>query len=182
MSKQSEAVKLWRRNTKKKLIESMGNCCQICGYNKSQEALELHHLNPSEKDFSIGQVISKPISWSKIVEEAKKCVLLCSNCHKEVHYGVSTVPENFVSFDESLSVKPLYFTYCPICNKPKNNINKFCSLSCSSKSRRKVNWDSVDLLKLVNEDKRSFVSIGDELNCSDAAVRKRYIKLMQNCS
>ena len=53
MSKSSEAVKKWRRNTKLKLITCMGSKCQICGYNKSQNALEFHHIDPEEKDFSL---------------------------------------------------------------------------------------------------------------------------------
>ena len=45
MSKSSEAVKEWRRNTKLKLIVCMGSKCQIFGYNKSQKALEYHHID-----------------------------------------------------------------------------------------------------------------------------------------
>ena len=53
MSNKSEAVKIWRKNTKQKMIKAMGNHCQICNYNKCPEALELHHIDPSEKEFRI---------------------------------------------------------------------------------------------------------------------------------
>ena len=42
-----------------------------------------HHLDPREKDFAI----SSKLSWTVVVEELKKCVLLCSNCHREAHDG-----------------------------------------------------------------------------------------------
>ena len=102
MSKSSEAVKKWRRNTKLKLITCMGSKCQICGYNKSQNALEFHHINPEEKDFSLSNTRANPKNWSSIIKELQKCILLCSNCHKEVHEGVSILPKFYQSFDESL--------------------------------------------------------------------------------
>ena len=42
-------IKEWRRNTKQKLVEALGGCCQICYYNKSLSALEFHHIIPSQK-------------------------------------------------------------------------------------------------------------------------------------
>lgn len=52
-------VKEWRHNTKQKLIEGLGGKCQICSYNKSNSALEFHHLNPEEKDFTISTFMGK---------------------------------------------------------------------------------------------------------------------------
>jgi hypothetical protein len=57
MSKSSEAVKQWRKNTKLKLITCMGNKCQICNYNKSTilfQFLGLALIEPNEKSFSLG--------------------------------------------------------------------------------------------------------------------------------
>lgn len=67
---------------KKKLIELMGGKCEKCGYNKCAAALDFHHKDPSQKEFDIG---TKNVCFSKIVLEAKKCSLLCSNCHREEH-------------------------------------------------------------------------------------------------
>lgn len=75
----------FRTKIKVKAVELLGGKCMLCGYDKSLCALEFHHLNPKEKDFKIS---SKILSWEKIKPEVKKCVLLCSNCHKEVEYGV----------------------------------------------------------------------------------------------
>ncbi len=56
-------------------------CCHECGYSRHPEILCFHHLNPEEKLYEL----SKGISIQKWLEEIKKCVLLCPNCHMEVH-------------------------------------------------------------------------------------------------
>lgn len=62
-----------------------GGKCFKCGYNKCQEALEFHHLNPSEKDKNISNLIR--ISLARAEKEAEKCILVCANCHREIHNG-----------------------------------------------------------------------------------------------
>ena len=57
--------------------------CSRCGYDKCQSALELHHLNGEDKDFTFASRYS--ISESRFAEESKKCVVLCANCHRELH-------------------------------------------------------------------------------------------------
>lgn len=84
MNKRSQAVIEWRRRTKQKLLDMMGNKCALCGYKKSQWALHFHHLNPAEKLFSIG-TDGVPRSWETTKAEAKKCILLCANCHRREH-------------------------------------------------------------------------------------------------
>lgn len=79
----SEAVVSWRRNTKEKLVMYKGGRCEKCGYNKCIAALEFHHLNPLEKDFSIS---GKSWGFETLKLEVDKCMLLCANCHKEEHY------------------------------------------------------------------------------------------------
>lgn len=81
----SESVILWRKRVKLKLIEYKGGGCQICGYNKSIGALSFHHLDPNEKDFSIS---GKSLSFDKLKKETDKCILVCSNCHSEIHEGI----------------------------------------------------------------------------------------------
>ena len=39
-----------------------------------------------QKDFSLSSTRANPKNWDSIVKELKKCILLCSNCHKEHHY------------------------------------------------------------------------------------------------
>ncbi len=72
------------RNFKKKCITYLGGYCLICGYNKSNAALDFHHKDPSEKDFSIGRTRTMKLS-KRVKEELDKCILICSNCHREIH-------------------------------------------------------------------------------------------------
>lgn len=82
-------TKTFRKRTKDKAIEYKGGKCIICGYNRCASAMDFHHLDPSKKDFALSQNMCK--AWSKIKDELDKCVLLCSNCHREVHDGFSEI-------------------------------------------------------------------------------------------
>lgn len=75
----------WRQRTKLRAVAYKGGSCQVCGYHKAVRALQFHHLIPGEKDFTISRA-SK--AWESIKKELEKCVLLCSNCHAEVHEGL----------------------------------------------------------------------------------------------
>jgi hypothetical protein len=79
--------KLRRRNHKKELIEFLGSKCTICGYNKCDYSLHFHHIDKSQKKFTISKKIDRKILDLK--EEAEKCVLLCANCHGEVEYNIT---------------------------------------------------------------------------------------------
>jgi len=68
-------------------IEYKGNKCQICGYDRCAEAMEFHHLDSSEKDFGVSHK-GYTRGWLKVKEEIDKCVMLCANCHREVHAGL----------------------------------------------------------------------------------------------
>jgi DNA invertase Pin-like site-specific DNA recombinase len=73
----------WRKRVKLKLVEYKGGVCEKCNYNKCINALEFHHLDPSEKDFTIS---GKSWSFEKLKKEADKCILVCNRCHTEIHY------------------------------------------------------------------------------------------------
>ena len=60
----------------------------MCGYNRCPGALEFHHMDPTKKDFSIS-VDGMTRAWSKVKDELEKCVLVCANCHREIHAGVT---------------------------------------------------------------------------------------------
>lgn len=180
MGKQSEAVKKWRKNTKQRIVDSMGGKCCICGYNKCNSALDLHHLNPNEKEFGIGKIRANIKSWDKIVKELKKCILVCSNCHAEIHDDILKIPKNYIAFNEDYAdyrqkQKKEIFDICPICKGEKSIINITCSHACAAKLSWKVNWDNVDLKKELQT--KSYCKIADELGCSDNAVRKRAKRL-----
>ena len=73
-----------RKSLKIQAVEYKGGKCERCNYNKSVNALHFHHRDPNEKDFGIGQS-GYTRSWDKVKEELDKCILVCANCHAEIH-------------------------------------------------------------------------------------------------
>lgn len=71
---------------KEKAVEYKGGCCQVCGYDRCIRALDFHHIDSSKKDFTISSNCNK--SWERIKIEIDKCILVCSNCHREIHSGL----------------------------------------------------------------------------------------------
>ncbi|PIR43834.1 hypothetical protein COV24_00720 [candidate division WWE3 bacterium CG10_big_fil_rev_8_21_14_0_10_32_10] len=79
-----KAVDLRRKKIKRMAVEYKGGKCEVCGYNKYIGALEFHHRDPSNKEFNLGlQGMTR--SWARVKKEADKCMLVCSNCHREIH-------------------------------------------------------------------------------------------------
>jgi predicted DNA-binding protein YlxM (UPF0122 family) len=85
-----KAVNKRRRKIKEMAIAYKGGVCQECGYDKCNSALEFHHLDPNEKDFNISKN-GHSRSWKRVKDELDKCILVCSNCHKEIHAGLIEV-------------------------------------------------------------------------------------------
>lgn len=61
--------------------------CSLCGENHIA-CLDFHHINPSDKVRGISQMITSSYSWDTILKEIEKCVVLCSNCHRKLHYEI----------------------------------------------------------------------------------------------
>ena len=104
------AVAKRRRKIKTMAIAYKGGKCQVCGYSKYQGALDLHHLNPKEKSFSIGDK-GYTRSWERVQAELDKCVLVCANCHRELEAGITQLPgviqvEERGEFGEALAGNP----------------------------------------------------------------------------
>ena len=85
-----QAVAKRRRTIKSMAIEYKGGKCELCGYDKYQGALDLHHKNPLEKEFGIGQR-GHSRSWERVMKELDKCILVCATCHREVEAGIISV-------------------------------------------------------------------------------------------
>jgi transposase len=83
-----------RRRVKVMLVAEAGGKCAVCGYDRYVGALEFHHLEPSEKRHEVGSY-GVTLSLDAARVEARKCVLLCSNCHAEVEAGLTAVPLQF---------------------------------------------------------------------------------------
>lgn len=80
-----DAIKRGRK-VKLDCIAYKGGKCQKCGYSKCQAALDFHHRNPAEKEFSICKKYGCRKLNERIKNELDKCDLLCANCHREEHF------------------------------------------------------------------------------------------------
>lgn len=81
-------VTILKRNFKQECINYKGGKCILCEYNKCNSALEFHHTNPQEKDFHISDSGAHKLT-NKIKLELDKCILVCANCHREIHSGAT---------------------------------------------------------------------------------------------
>jgi transposase len=82
-----EAVSRRRRKVKEILVGEAGGACRLCGYSQSPRALHFHHVDPAEKRIEIN-ARGQALALETLRAEARKCILLCSNCHAEVEDGL----------------------------------------------------------------------------------------------
>ena len=66
------------------LVEYKGGKCCICGYKRCNGALDFHHIGP--KEFAISS--KRDIGLKKLKKEADNTILVCKNCHAEIHGGI----------------------------------------------------------------------------------------------
>jgi hypothetical protein len=78
------------------LIEYKNGECCICGYNRTYWALDFHHVYQEDKSFSISRSRGRNIDVLK--KEADKTIMVCRNCHAEVHAGLH--PEHAEEFKD----------------------------------------------------------------------------------
>lgn len=81
-----QAQQLRGKNRKLQLIKLKGEKCSRCGYDKNYAALEFHHPVPGNKEFQLDLRSLSNRKWERVLKEAKDCILLCSNCHAELHH------------------------------------------------------------------------------------------------
>ena len=169
----------FRKNRKQNLVKISGGKCNLCGYDKTFSALEFHHINPDEKKYGIS-ASGTCHSIESDLEEVQKCILVCANCHREIHDGLydSVNLFEYQKYDKSLAEKILEETknklqrpqqYCKICGAPITKYSK--TGKCGVCSR--INFDKPDR-ELLKEMIRTipFTTIGKKYNVTDNAVRK----------
>lgn len=100
----SDGTQLRRGDFLAKIKSARGGKCERCGYNTCLKALEFHHLDPTKKDFTISNDHFKLID---AVKESKKCILLCANCHRELHDNIWNIEE--IKSKEKEEVEPNVF-------------------------------------------------------------------------
>jgi hypothetical protein len=82
-------VKIRRIKSKIKAVEMLGGQCERCGWHGNIAGYEFHHKENFKKEFGIGDRNNK--SWGSIIDEIKKCELLCSICHRIEHTNRSNM-------------------------------------------------------------------------------------------
>lgn len=85
-----EAVTRRKQKLKRTLVAEAGGCCATCGYDACIVNLTFHHVDPRQKSFSMSMASGKSIASFRA--EARKCVLVCANCHGEIEAGVRPSP------------------------------------------------------------------------------------------
>lgn len=77
----------------------VGSACCECERIGVSALFEFHHNDAREKDFGISRS-GTVRSWEAVVAELEKCVMLCANCHREVHAGVRTIRPTLLGLAE----------------------------------------------------------------------------------
>lgn len=169
----------WQRRTKLRALTYKGGCCCLCGYSKSVRSLHFHHMDINGKDFGIGSAVR---AWEKTRVELDKCVLLCSNCHGEVHEGITKVTalgptpaEGLVLIQQAgltALVHPRGLRLCPSCGKRIHWDSQKCLSCVGFQQKTKILWPSPETLAQMVAS-TPVHQIAKRLGVSDQAVTKR---------
>lgn len=148
----SDNVTNRRRKIKEELVAYKGGKCEICGYDKCIDALTFHHINPEEKSFGISNGNIKNLSALK--KEADKCILLCANCHAEIHYKKKMEKERAKN------------------NEEKHNIEEYLEANPNKNGNKII----LDIEKIQEElQNNTQKEVAEKNNCSLATL-KRFLK------
>ncbi len=150
-----------------KIVKLMGGKCRHCNYAKNYAALDIHHKDPKTKELTGQELKEKP--WNKVIEEIKKCELLCRNCHMEFHHPHLNIGED-LNLPEPVPNLQMNVGKCPRCQGDTFG-TKFCSTRCASISKRKSKRPRKATLRKKMKI-MSWCAMGREYGVSDNAVRK----------
>lgn len=130
------AIKKWFKEIKGQLR------CEQCGENHPA-CLEFHHLNPSEKEINLSEAVAiKGWSKNKILDEIDKCVVLCSNCHKKLHWELQ---QQVVS--EGINKKVVHLKARKVERPSKEELEKMIWETSVSEVARKFGVSNVAVAK-----------------------------------
>lgn len=185
-----EHVKNYRQKQKENIIYVMGGRCACCGYDRCNRALELHHLNPAEKEFTFAANTNR--AWEYVVKELPKTIMVCANCHREIHDGLisnNILKSNFnterarevtTQIEKSKTAK---INYCIDCGKPIDKRATRC-VECYHKNLRlkksssQENTQVIDkptkeeLIQILKDNNGNFSAVGRLFNLTGNAIVK----------
>lgn len=168
----------FRKRRKENLIKVCGSSCNLCGYNKCNSALEFHHINPEEKSYGISSN-GNCHNLEQDLNEISKCILVCANCHREIHDGLYSKNELIKRqifkqdvVDKLLQDKEKKIYYCSNCNaeitKNQSGLCYDCFLKLRWKERKYPNREELKILIRTTP----FTQIGRQYGITDNAVKK----------
>ena len=175
----NENIKRCTQLRKDNLIKVFNSKCCLCGFDTYHSALEFHHVDPSKKVFGLsGSGLMK--NMEDQLEEAKKCILVCANCHRGIHHEGLEIPSNWETlFDNNIATiileeyydkKQIHKHYCSICGIEISRWGEKCE-NCAKIAQRYTDRPNREELKKLIRTK-SFVKIGEQYGVSDNAIRK----------
>src|ERR1035437_5811892 len=157
------------------MLEIAGEKCQICKYGKSYRALGFHHVNPADKLITMsfgGHGIIK------ILDEITKCILVCNNCHGEIHDGlleISQIPKIQLTPEKRNEILLRFHknkkerTNVCICGRHKRKYSKTCK-KCVQKARKVERPPKEELERLVWRKPTNLLA--KAFGISDSAISK----------
>lgn len=167
-----------KRGLKRKieLIILMGGGCKLCGYKKNIAALDFHHLNPETKKFKLDIRVLASTEMSKLLKEAEKCIVVCSNCHRELHnpqYNISDLKKKLEYLNNTLpkrKIRTINKPKCVDCGCEINYTSKRCK-NCLYINRRTTKRPQYNqLMTEINE--TNYVVVGKKYGVADNTIRK----------
>ena len=173
-----------RRRAKQWMVDLKGGRCLLCGYNNCVAALCFHHVEPDKKKFSLNATTVTKRATGELKRELAKCVLLCMNCHTELHAGIRSLPGTalpsvqtersaYAEQHKKEQARKLPVFICLYCGDEflRNQYETHCSAVCAQRAARRVQRpDKADLKKMVWEQPVS--TVASRLGVSDNAVHK----------
>lgn len=145
------------KSTKLRLVKMKGGKCLECGYSKNLSAMDFHHRNPEEKEYSWAELITMFGQWDKVLAEVEKCDLLCARCHRELHH-----PDDEIDLIEELAV-------CPQCGGESYG-RKYCCDECRHKARRVYERPPKEELQALLEEGLSYNKIRKQYGISHGTL------------
>ena len=164
---------------KLELIRLKGGKCEICGYDKNIAALEFHHLDPSVKSFQLDSRHLSNTTRDKIIEELDKCILVCANCHRELHNphfngeNIENLLAEMKSKHASVFSKPKRKLTCKHCGREFDYVTGklYCSKKCRDADINKKYPSYEEIIEKYNE-LRSWEKVAEHFSISKKIIQR----------
>lgn len=167
---------------KQEIVSNLGGKCAICGYQNNLAALEFHHVDPSQKKHPLDLRHFSNMTLEALQQEIDKCILVCANCHREIH-NVDLQMDNLdnvlnqTAKKKTFSNKDEYGRVCPVCGKrfKKSKGKIYCSKECRE-SVQYAGYPTIDEVEQMYDTLKSWTKVAKHFNITKhivEGIRKR---------